>query len=351
MIALVMVAAMLVLVDTAVGAAPANDHYANATAFGTAPGQVVGTNVDATRQTGEPDNGNRTVWWKWTAPDSGRYRLDTCDTIPALRTVVGVYHGPNVTALQSPILVDARCTDSSLDALAFDAVAGTTYRFSVGSYYNSETSLNLRLSLRRTPVNDNFAAAYDFAPAQGTVTGPNLEATRELGEPDNGNATIWWRWVAPFTDNFKLDTCATVPPLSTVIGIYTGSAVSQLQEPIHEADSCPGGEGLTRTSFDATAGQTYFLSVGSYYSSESSQNLALAVISKTCQTARRDASGLDVKVGKLQDKVKKAKERKRKAKSKRARERAKDGLKKAKSKLRTAKGALADAEGAKATYC
>jgi hypothetical protein len=192
--------AMLLFAGSA-QAAPPNNNFANATQFGAVPGTVIGTNVGATRQSGEPDNGSATVWWKWTATETGRYHVDTCKTIPGFTSVVGVYTGTSVSQLvqRANSLVDGGsfdCADGYGAMTYFDAVAGTTYYISVGSYYSSATSQNIRLSLRRTPLNDNFSAARPFGKVHGTVIGRNGEATRQNGEPENGAATVWWRWTA-----------------------------------------------------------------------------------------------------------------------------------------------------------
>lgn len=350
--------AVLAAIAGAAQAAPPNDHYGNAIEFGSAPGEVVGTNVDATRQTGEPENGNATVWWKWTAPDSARYRLDTCETLPSLSLVVGVFTGPNVSTLTEPVTAPSYCPgNGELDALAFDAVAGTTYRFSVGEYFSGgDGSQNIRLNLRRTPLNDNFAAATEFPVGIPSVTGTNVEATRESGEPENGHSTVWWRWVAPTSDVYKLDLCGTVPPFSSYLGVYTGAAVNQLQEPAVERSQCPGeGAELDRLAFTATAGGTYYFSVANYFSGSDvfSQNIVLGLKSQACLNARKATSKAKDKVEKAQKKVEKAKKKVEKAKSQSTakEKKAKKALKKAKKKLKNANGNWGTAKATQAAAC
>jgi hypothetical protein len=287
-------ATMLLVARPAQAAAPSNDNFANAATFGTVPGQAIGRNNDATRQTGEPDNGYATVWWKWTATQSGRFHLDTCDTVPSFSSVIGVYTGSSVSQLtqraNSKVLGED-CPDYSGVKTYFDAVAGTTYYISVGGWYSSSQSLNIRLSLRRTPLNDNFAAATPFGKRQGTVTGTNVEATRETGEPDNGNRTVWWKWTAPRSDRYFLDTCKTVPSFASVIGVYVGSNVAQLLQKANSRVSgsdCPDYSGV-KTYFDAVAGTTYYISVGGWYTSSQSSAIRLTMISKACIDALKAA--------------------------------------------------------------
>jgi hypothetical protein len=243
----------------ALAAPPPNDNFASATVFTPTPGTMVGTNAEATRQTGEPQNGNATIWWRWTAPETGRYRLDTCQSVPSFDSFVGVYQGTAVNALTPVATNDDGCTNAGvLSVVNFDAVAGQVYRFSVGG----STSQNIRLALRRTPLNDNFEAAADFGAVPGVVQGDNTEATRQTGEPQNGNATLWWRFTAPETGRYRADTCESVPSFDSVVGVYTGSAVAQLVEVARNDDGCANSGLLSVVTFDAVAGATYFISVG-----------------------------------------------------------------------------------------
>src|SRR5207302_7684664 len=59
-------------------AAPANDLFANAQLLTGISGSVAGSNVGATSEPGEPNAGygmgmGFTVWYRWTAPASGRF--------------------------------------------------------------------------------------------------------------------------------------------------------------------------------------------------------------------------------------------------------------------------------------
>ena len=112
---LALVVFMLVAVQPAFAAVgPANDDFANAQVLTGANGTTSGTNVDATGETGEPANhaaeccdpdlGDASVWYKWTAPSSGVFAFDTFVTDELLGgiedgTVLGVYTGSAVNAL------------------------------------------------------------------------------------------------------------------------------------------------------------------------------------------------------------------------------------------------------------
>src|SRR4051794_5442511 len=111
---------------------PANDDFPGQTLTGL-PVSAAGTNVEATKQTGEPnhagDVGGASVWYTWTAPSSGSVHVNTCNT--NIETSLGVYTGSAVGSLtevaSNGFGNDATC-ESSLD---FIATSGITYRIAV----------------------------------------------------------------------------------------------------------------------------------------------------------------------------------------------------------------------------
>ncbi len=85
------------------GPPPANDDFASARELSGASGSVVGTNVGATLESGEPnigDNpGGASVWYEWTAPASGAVEFDTCSATPAVNAELGYFLGSSVSTL------------------------------------------------------------------------------------------------------------------------------------------------------------------------------------------------------------------------------------------------------------
>lgn len=111
---------------------PANDDFSGMIALSGASITTMGTNLGATRETGEPNHagnpGGRSIWWTWTAPASGPAAIDTFGS--NFDTLLAVYTGDFVSALtevasndDAPGLVQSR--------VAFNATAGTTYRIAV----------------------------------------------------------------------------------------------------------------------------------------------------------------------------------------------------------------------------
>ena len=125
---------------------PANDQFAGAQVLDGHTAIVAGQNVAATKEAGEPDHagdpGGRSVWYRWTAPSSGTWALDTAGS--SFDTTLAVYTGSAVNAL-TPIASndDARWDRSS--RLTFAATAGTTYRITVDGFGGDNGNLVVKL--------------------------------------------------------------------------------------------------------------------------------------------------------------------------------------------------------------
>jgi len=76
--------------------APTNDVFATPIAISGAPLNFSGSNVNATRQTGEP-TGTASVWYQWTAPRSGVVTVTTEGSL--IDTTLGAYSGSSVASV------------------------------------------------------------------------------------------------------------------------------------------------------------------------------------------------------------------------------------------------------------
>src|SRR5258706_13623475 len=61
------------------------------------------------------------------------------------------------------------------------------------------------------PPNDNFASSQVLSGCSGSVTGTNLGATKESGEPNNPDSptstkSVWYQLQAPSTGGVTIDT-------------------------------------------------------------------------------------------------------------------------------------------------
>ena len=157
-------------------------------------GRVTGNNVNGTRETGEPSHspdrnaGGASIWYRWTAPGTGRATFNT--TGSSFDTILAIYSGTAVNALTP--LVSGKNDDASstvvTSSITVDVVAGTTYSIAVDGYNNNTGAATGAVVANWTftpgvPANNNFASAQIIAGSSGRVTGSNVNATKETGEP------------------------------------------------------------------------------------------------------------------------------------------------------------------------
>ena len=180
--------------------APANDVFANATAISGISAQVIGNNINATKEPGEPDFtyndgsgrtsvGGKSVWWEWTAPADGQVFLTTAGT--SFDTLLSVYTGTAVNAL-TLVASDDDPPDTSNDSstLTFAASGGTTYWISVSGWTNATHlagSGAVRLSLNLTP---NFPVIV----VQPSSQTPNIGDSMTLIVAARGAAPLTYQW-------------------------------------------------------------------------------------------------------------------------------------------------------------
>ena len=115
-----------------------------------------------------------------------------------------------------------------------------------------------------TSNNDHFTDAQLLTGQQGSVTGRNLEATKEPGEPPHGGnpggRSVWYRWTAPDAGLYVFNTLGS--DFDTLLGVYIGPALHQLTELAGNDD---GGVDLTSAILlPAAAGSTYQIAVDGY---------------------------------------------------------------------------------------
>jgi hypothetical protein len=228
-------------------------------------------NQFATKQVGEPDHagdpGGHSVWFNWTPTKSGPVWVSTCTTQGSLDTLLGVYTGSTVGSLTPVASNDngataherCRSTDSGVEV---DAVAGTTYRIAVDGKGGSVGTTGLEIE--GAPANDDFWHPSSLGATKSvTLLVSNRFATVQPNEPEHagvaGGHSIWFKWTAPRSGTYDVDTCGSA--IDTLLGVYTGSAVSALT-PVASNDDA-GGECSpgSRVVFDATEGTVYRIAV------------------------------------------------------------------------------------------
>jgi hypothetical protein len=111
-----------------------NDAFASAIPLRSASGTASGRNDSATRESGEPTyGGGASVWFSWTAPTSGRVWFSTVGS--TFDTLLAVYTGSAPGGLTTVAYNDDyHYPGTTTSGLAFNAVAGATYRICIDGY-------------------------------------------------------------------------------------------------------------------------------------------------------------------------------------------------------------------------
>ncbi|MBS1881770.1 MAG: hypothetical protein JSS97_02300 [Actinobacteria bacterium] len=119
------------------------------------------SNVGATKQPGEPDHagnaGGASVWFKWTAPETGSVLMSACDA--SFPTLMGAYVGSSVSTL-TPVasgtgpagLGGCLGEDSTTGEIAFDVRVGATYEIAVDGRDGATGSFDLNLRASGKPL-------------------------------------------------------------------------------------------------------------------------------------------------------------------------------------------------------
>lgn len=159
---------------------PLNDHFIHAEVLEGQAAVASGSNVGATREPAEPDHadvpGGRSVWYRWSAPGTGEWSIDTFGS--RFDTTLAVYRGTDLLNL-----VEVASNDDAPGVLTsqvtFPATAGTPYHIAVDGYEGDRGPLVVRL-LPAAPAQvlyeTTFERAEGFNPAlplvgQGGWTG------------------------------------------------------------------------------------------------------------------------------------------------------------------------------------
>ena len=121
---------------------PANDNFANAQPIAGCNGSMIGSNISATKEVGEPVNpvstgSTRSVWYQWTAPSSGSTIIDTHGS--DYDTIISVWTGNSLGTLS---LVPNGSNDDTgggdlTSVVTITVTQGVTYRIAIDGFNNS----------------------------------------------------------------------------------------------------------------------------------------------------------------------------------------------------------------------
>jgi hypothetical protein len=244
-------------------AVPGNDAFATPSPLTGQFGVVNGSNTDASKEPGEPDHagilGNKSVWYRWTAPTTGRVVFQTAVAEgPAFDSVLAVYQGDSVAALTPVASNDDVYPDWWASRLSFDAAAGSTYQIAVDGVAGKNGPFQLAWAMK--PTNDDFAAAETVVGSSGTTRSDTSLATRQPGEPRFQRRSIWYRWTAPRTGTAVFRTTGSL--YDTTLSMYVGSSLGSLRLLARNDDD---RSGYSTVRVHVRKGHTYRIAVDGFF--------------------------------------------------------------------------------------
>ncbi|HMP74417.1 MAG TPA: hypothetical protein PKE55_14255, partial [Kiritimatiellia bacterium] len=196
---------------------PANDDFADAFALG---GESTGGhayNMTATKETGEPNHagnaGGGSLWWTWTAPQSGTAALVIQGQ--GFDVLAAVYTGGAVDALVPVTSASGTSVTSS-----FVAVEGTTYHIAIDGLHGATGYVDFELSLAPSFLEPEFSA-WSFE--DGLLTGVLFgEAGADYVLQISSNLIHWQTFFSPTNNNGTSPFSVSPPSVSDVYFLRGG---------------------------------------------------------------------------------------------------------------------------------
>ena len=176
------------LFSTRTAAQVANDAFAAAEVLpATVTGTVAGSNIGATAQTGEPAHWTgqpprRSVWYRWTPPNSGSVTFTTRGSV--FDTLLAVYSGTSVGALSQLASNDDGGNDLGVQSqVTLTVTGGTTYSIAVDGFGGGMGAIQLNWALSGPPTisaQPQDATAVEGGTATFTVAADSAVALNYL---------------------------------------------------------------------------------------------------------------------------------------------------------------------------
>jgi hypothetical protein len=166
---------------------PANDNFASAFTVSGILGTTNGTNVRATKESGEPNHagnaGGASIWYNWTAPVNGNVTIDT--TGSTVSTPLAAYTGTSVGSL-SLVASNTGSAGNGASRIIFAATSGTTYRLAIDGVNGGVGNVTLNWSQLAAP---KFLTQPQ---SQSLYQGANV--TFSAGATGTPNPTYQWQF-------------------------------------------------------------------------------------------------------------------------------------------------------------
>jgi len=210
--------------------ASGNDDFASGFNLGTgASGVVGGSNINATKETGEPDilpgnPGGKSIWFRWTPAAKGTAVFSTQGS--TFDTIMGVYTGSGVASLTSvPSAVNDDDSGGFLTSkVSFNCVARTTYDIVVDGYRGASGNVVLSWT---TPSFAKPLPSILQAPPRQTIVSNGASVTF-ICQTDSGTPSWYFNGLPTgiTSTNFTIDSVSDTNVGAYVAEITTGGGVT-----------------------------------------------------------------------------------------------------------------------------
>ena len=143
---------MMATTESAFSQSQLNDNFADRETSQLTSGTVNGTNVSATKESGEPahagNSGGKSVWFEWTAQLTGDVIFNTSGS--SFDTLLAVYTGSAVNSLTAVASNDDRPADLT-SQVVFTATVGNVYQIAVDGFAASSGDIVLNWQFVQPP--------------------------------------------------------------------------------------------------------------------------------------------------------------------------------------------------------
>jgi hypothetical protein len=258
---LVALGLVALVVPQAFAQPPANDDFDNATVIQALPFTTTEDTSEATAAVDDPEPScvgtSHTVWFAFTPTADVTLTANTFES--DYDTTLSVWTGTRGS------LAEVACNDdfeSLQSKVRFDAPAGVTHFFMIGSFFDSPGgTLVFSVNELVAAPNDDFDEATVIASLPFTDNVSTTQATTAADDPDCfGRAhTVWYSFTPTEGVSIEADTFGS--DYDTTLSAYTGSRGALTQVACNNDFSF--GQ-ASRVRFNASAGVTVSIMVGSF---------------------------------------------------------------------------------------
>ena len=172
-------AALLLLAAMPAGAQPANDNFdAAELLIGDTMVGYAGDSSGATLEPGEPRHfgtGGSSIWYRWTATNSGRITFNTVGS--AFDTVLVAYVGTNVATLRRIAGNDDISQLNIQSRISFSTISGNDYYIAVDGFNGASGPISLNWEPGDVPIAGTRVSAGEFNFSASLYTATEFESS------------------------------------------------------------------------------------------------------------------------------------------------------------------------------